>query len=363
MALLLLPRLGVGNVVNFENNFTVSKDSNPWNDGGADTFDGSVGVQVSTVNGWQMIGGNAYTRADGVIQTSQALGTDAVDLGIYAGWAVPGVFACEVELGSHPSQALGLRFACNTGYDNGSPTGIVTKAFAIGANAYELKTVWTSHGGKDSWNTTGETQITVTVVPFLAAQNAPGANPFIWSGSGDDRSYQIDAVERGATMYIQWGRVNVDAVQDWIIGDLLESDDFASSPHARLSLAQTPPGVRSPGLSCWRSPASGQWNQAGTHPRHFHGIASARRNIHFGGNAQITGTVKEKGQPDQPLVRQVLLYSANTHALVASTWSRPDGAYCFERIDSKQRYTVISTDYQHLYRAVIADNLTPELMP
>ena len=83
----------------------------------------------------------------------------------------------------------------------------------------------------------------------------------------------------------------------------------------------------------------------------------------FGGNGQITGTVKEKGQPDQPLVRQVLLYSENTHALVASTWSQADGTYRFERIDPQQRYTVISTDYRQMYRAVIADNLRPELMP
>ena len=34
-----------------------------------------------------------------------------------------------------------------------------------------------------------------------------------------------------------------------------------------------------------------------------------------------------------------------------------------ERIDPQQRYTVISTDYQQLYRAVIADNLRPEPMP
>ena len=92
-------------------------------------------------------------------------------------------------------------------------------------------------------------------------------------------------------------------------------------------------------------------------------MASARRDIYFGGNGQITGTVKEKGQPDQPLVRQVLLYSENTHTLVASTWSHADGSYRFEQLDRDQRYTVISTDYQHLYRAVIADNLTPELMP
>ena len=54
-------------------------------------------------------------------------------------------------------------------------------------------------------------------------------------------------------------------------------------------------------------------------------------------------------------MREVLLYSENTHALVASTWSQADGTYRFERIDPQQRYTVISTDYQQLYRAAVAD--------
>lgn len=99
------------------------------------------------------------------------------------------------------------------------------------------------------------------------------------------------------------------------------------------------------------------------HTRQYRGLFSGCRNIHFGGNGQISGTVKEKGQPDQPLVRQVLLYSENTHTLVASTWSEADGTYRFDRLDREQRYTVISTDYRQLYRAVIADNLKPELMP
>ena len=35
----------------------------------------------------------------------------------------------------------------------------------------------------------------------------------------------------------------------------------------------------------------------------------------------------------------------------------------FEVIDPTQRYTVVSYDHKHLYRAVIADNLQPQLMP
>ena len=123
-----------------------------------------------------------------------------------------------------------------------------------------------------------------------------------------------------------------------------------------------PPGARFVPLSHWHSPNTELWSQPGSHPRRFRGMASARRNIHFGGNGQITGTVKEKGQPDQPLVRQVLLYSENTHQLVADVWSDAEGNYRFERLDPAQRYTVVASDYQNLYRAVIADNLKPELM-
>ena len=73
--------------------------------------------------------------------------------------------------------------------------------------------------------------------------------------------------------------------------------------------------------------------QPGTHPRRYRDVASARRNIHFGGAGLINGTVKEKGQPDQPLVRQVLLYSENTHTLVAEAWSDAAGNYRFEWLD------------------------------
>lgn len=363
MALLLLPRLGVGNPVGFNNNFSVSKDGNPWSDGGLDTFDGTRGVEITTPNGWAMIGGNAYTAADGLIQMSSALGIGLVDVGIYAGWATSGIFVCEIELGHQPLDALSMRFSCNTGYDNGSPTGMVTKAFTIGSNDYELKTAWTTYGEKDSWISTGETQITVTIVPYLAEQNAPGANPFRWLGSGDDRDYRIDDVQRGATMYIQWGKVNVEAVQDWIIGDLVESEEFTASPHERMILHDTPPGVQFHSLTRVHSPCSERWNDGGGFAAQYRPVSASRRNIHFGGSGFIAGTVKEKGQPDQPLVRQVLLYSENTRTLVASTWSDAEGRYRFAHIDPQQRYTVVSYDHEGLYRAVIADRLSPEPMP
>ena len=370
MSLLILPRLGTGNPVPFHNNYAVAKDGNPWSDGGADTFDGTAGVQITTATGWARIGGNTYTTADGSIDISKALGVgsavgaDGVDVGVYSGWAVAGIWACEIELGSEPRVPLHLRFWCNTGYDNGSPTGIVTKGYTLAGNSYELTTVWTSYGLQDSWASTNETQLTVTVVPYLASQNLSGANPFTWSGSGDDRDYRLNGVTRGATMYIQWGKVNVDEVQNWIIGDLAESEEFASAQHERTLLLSSAPGARLNALNRFMSPNSELWSRTGGWHAQFRAVPRNWRDIHFGGNGVIAGTVKEKATPlNVALVRRVQLISAHTHLLVAETWSSPDGSYRFEQIDTRQRYAVVSFDHERHYRAVIADDLSPAVMP
>ena len=111
------------------------------------------------------------------------------------------------------------------------------------------------------------------------------------------------------------------------------------------------------------SPNSELWNRGGGYDWHFHAIPNGRKNIHFSGHGFIAGTVKAKGQPDQPLVRRVQLVSEKARVLVAETWSDATGAYRFELIDLSQRYTVVSYDYKQMYRAVIADNLRPEMMP
>jgi hypothetical protein len=116
-------------------------------------------------------------------------------------------------------------------------------------------------------------------------------------------------------------------------------------------------------LSRLHSPSSNLWNRGGGYDWQFHPIPNGRKNIHFGGPGVIAGTVKEKGQPDQPRVARVQLISQNANVLVAETWSDASGNYRFELIDPAQRYTVVSYDHKHLYRAVIADNLKPEPIP
>lgn len=111
------------------------------------------------------------------------------------------------------------------------------------------------------------------------------------------------------------------------------------------------------------SPCSNQWSAEGGYNTFAINDAPHRRNVHFGGAGKIVGTVKEKSTPTNvPLVRRVQLYSEVTRLLVGETWSDSAGTYAFTGIDMLQKYTVISYDHTGIYRAVVADNLSPEMM-
>jgi hypothetical protein len=85
----------------------------------------------------------------------------------------------------------------------------------------------------------------------------------------------------------------------------------------------------------------------------------------FKGRGRIAGTVKEKASPtDKPVARRVRLYREPDGRLIRTTWSDPvTGAYEFRNLPMDTKYTVVSHDYAGLYRAVLADNLAPELIP
>ena len=92
--------------------------------------------------------------------------------------------------------------------------------------------------------------------------------------------------------------------------------------------------------------------------------AAPFHDFEFGGFGRIAGTVKEDGTPDVPVKRRVRLHREQDGLVVREVWSHPTtGAYSFDYIDATKRYTVITYDYEHDYRAVIADNITPEAMP
>jgi len=90
-----------------------------------------------------------------------------------------------------------------------------------------------------------------------------------------------------------------------------------------------------------------------------------RKELYYGGNGRIQGTVKEDlPLTDLPLRRRVILCVENTGLAIRETWSDAvTGAYSFEWVREDYRYFVAAFDHAHNYRAVIADNLTPEPMP
>lgn len=83
------------------------------------------------------------------------------------------------------------------------------------------------------------------------------------------------------------------------------------------------------------------------------------------GVGRIYGTVARKGDPvNTPLRRKVRLFREVDGLLVREMWSDAvTGEYEFRFVDELQTWTVIAYDYEHNFRAVIADNLTPEVMP
>lgn len=92
-------------------------------------------------------------------------------------------------------------------------------------------------------------------------------------------------------------------------------------------------------------------------------LQKSRDYIH-GGAGFITGTVEEKATPNIPLRRRVRLHRDVDGMMVRETWSHATtGAYTFTDINPAYTYHTIAFDYARNYRAVIADNLTPEVAP
>ena len=88
------------------------------------------------------------------------------------------------------------------------------------------------------------------------------------------------------------------------------------------------------------------------------------RDMEFDGKGKVAGTVKEKNTPaNTPMRRRVRLVREIDGLQIRETWSdAATGYYEFLEIDERHKYTVISYDYAANYRAVIADNLTPETL-
>ena len=86
--------------------------------------------------------------------------------------------------------------------------------------------------------------------------------------------------------------------------------------------------------------------------------------VGLSGRGRINSTVKVDGSPDYPVHRKVRLFRDRDGVCVGETWSdATTGAYSFDYVDEHEKYTVIAYDYEFNFRAVVADNLTPDLIP
>lgn len=106
---------------------------------------------------------------------------------------------------------------------------------------------------------------------------------------------------------------------------------------------------------------------AGVAAPFHHGLI---RDMEYSGRGFIASTVELKHSPDNlPMRRRVRLFHERSGLFIRETWSdAATGNYRFDWIDEAEAYTVISYDYEHDYRAVVADNLTlanggVEMMP
>ena len=85
------------------------------------------------------------------------------------------------------------------------------------------------------------------------------------------------------------------------------------------------------------------------------------------GQGSIYGTTAklETGAPSAvPVSRRVILLLEPSLQFIAETWSAAGtGAYRFDGLSTNARFTVVSYDHLRDKRAVIADNLLPEVLP
>ena len=80
------------------------------------------------------------------------------------------------------------------------------------------------------------------------------------------------------------------------------------------------------------------------------------------GVGTVSGTTEVKGTPNLPLRARVRLIRERDGLMCRETWSDAStGAYRFDNVDELETYTVISYHPTRDRRAVVADNLTPEV--
>lgn len=90
----------------------------------------------------------------------------------------------------------------------------------------------------------------------------------------------------------------------------------------------------------------------------------ARLDVEFGGHGCIYGTVELCVQAGNiPLRRRVRLHRSRDGQLVREAWSDAHGNYRFDGISQRYTYDVIAWDHEGLQQSVVANDLTPEVVP
>lgn len=150
-------------------------------------------------------------------------------------------------------------------------------------------------------------------------------------------------------------------MQDWrlVLGLPLYSANFTPPASAN----DTAPGTINKILS---KPFYGIFKTGAVPAVHYKTFSPAinLRDMSNSGGGKISGTTKIDGTPDVPVSRRVRLYREQDGSMIAEQWSiASTGAYAFNNVSLGQTYTVITYDHLHNYRAVVADNLTPDPMP
>lgn len=93
-------------------------------------------------------------------------------------------------------------------------------------------------------------------------------------------------------------------------------------------------------------------------------LAGASCDMENGGRGAIYGTVELYTQTGNiPLPRRVRLHRSRDGMLVRETWSDAQGHYRFDGISERYTYDVIAWDHEGLQQSVVANDLTPEVMP
>lgn len=83
-----------------------------------------------------------------------------------------------------------------------------------------------------------------------------------------------------------------------------------------------------------------------------------------GGQCSIYGAVELYAQAGNiPLPRRVRLHRSRDGLLVRETWSDAQGNYRFDGISERYTYDVIAWDHEGMQQSVVANDLTPEVMP